>query len=290
MRSGICVMNNILFNRSLVDPWLGELNLGFSWRNGRSVLTKCRHSGPFVVQRGFYSAEDKITPHIYLLHPSGGLVGGDKLVLDVELESGSQVLLTTAGASKFYRTNGLCALQKNIFKLASNTVLEWVPQSSIFFAKSKVKIDTTFFVEKGARVIAFEMLCFNDITSGFDYGPEVVNFFLNINLSDSVGLRERLQLNALDYVIKLGGFKINALFFAVPSNKEMLYQVRELMNKVLIDDTCLIGGATLLGALLVVRLLGNDNQKLKRLLCYIWSVTRPAILGKEVVIPRIWRT
>lgn len=134
------------------------------------------------------------------------------------------------------------------------------------------------------------MLCFNGVISNFDYSLEEINVFLNINVSGSVGLKDRLRLNALDYITKLGGFKINALFFAIPSNKQMLCQVHKLMKKELIDDTCQIGGATLLGALLVVRLLGNDNQKLKKLLCYIWSIMRPAILGKDVVIPRIWGT
>lgn len=131
------MMNNVFFDKLLVDPWLGKLHLGFSLQNGRSVLTKCRHSGPFVVQRSFYAEEDKVTPHIYLLHPAGGLVGGDQLILDVQLEADSQALLTTAGASKFYRTNGLCALQKNTFRLENNAVLEWVPQNSIFFRNLK---------------------------------------------------------------------------------------------------------------------------------------------------------
>lgn len=284
------VIKYIMFNESLINTWLGELKLQFSLRSNKSVLTKCSHSGPFLVQRSFYSKEDKITPHVYLLHPAGGLVGGDRLVLDVQLESSSQALLTTSGASKFYCTNGLCALQKSTFKLANNAVLEWVPQNSIFFSKSKAIIDTTFILKNEARIIAFEMFCFNSVALDSNCGPEQINIFLNINLSDSVGLRERLQLNAWDYITKLGGFRISAFFFAIPSNKKILCQVRKLMRKELVDDRCQIGGATLLDNLLVVRLLGNDNQNLKKLLCCIWSAIRPVIIGKNVVIPRIWCT
>lgn len=274
----------------MVNVWIGNLKLKFSWYKEKSILTECKHSGPFIVQRSFYSQEDKITPHVYLLHPAGGLVGGDQLILNVELESGSRALLTTVGSSNFYRTNGSYALQRNIFKLAKNTILEWMPKSNIFFPKSKATIDTTFILEDGARVIACEILCFNNLVLNSSIGPEELNFLLNINLSNSVGLRERLQLNESDYTIKLGGFKISALFFVVPSNEKMLCQVRMLMEKELVNDDLQIGGATLLGELLIVRLLGNDNQKLNRLLYCLWRVVRPIVVGKDVVIPRIWNT
>lgn len=284
-------MNNVISSQFLNNTWLGELELRFSVQKGKSVLTKCRHSGPFVVQRSFYSEEDKITPHVYLLHLSGGLVGGDQLILDVQLETNSRALLTTSSASKFYRTNGLYASQKNVFKLANNAILEWVPQNIIFFPKSKAKINTTFILENGARIIAFEILCFKSVILNLDFSPEEINVFLNINLSNSVGLKERLQMNKLeDYIIKLGGFKMSALFFAAPSNEKMLRQIRKLLGRELVDNNSQIGGVTLLDELLIVRLLGNDNQSLKKMLYCIWSIVRPIIIGKNIVIPRIWST
>lgn len=283
-------MNNVLSKRLLTDNvWIGDVQLKFSLRQGKSVLTKCKCSGPFVVQRGFYPQQDKCTPHVYLLHPAGGLVSGDKLILNVELDSNSRALLTTVDSSKFYRTNnGLYASQNNTFKLSKNSILEWVPQSSIFFPKSKVIIENTFILEHGARVIAFEMLCFSSVVLDFNYIPKEINFFLSINLPHSVGLQERLKFNELDYIAKLGGFKISAMFFSFPSNKEMLSRVRALIQKEFVDEKFQIGGATLLEELLVVRLLGNDNQSISRVLYHLWYLVRPMIVGRVVTIPRIW--
>lgn len=89
------------------DPtgWLGELSLDFSVRDGRTLLSRRRHRGPFTVQRPFYP-EDGL-PHVYLLHPPGGVVGGDRLYLNVTLAAGSRVLLTMPGATKFYRSAGV---------------------------------------------------------------------------------------------------------------------------------------------------------------------------------------
>lgn len=284
------MIHDFYLSRFVNNVWLGELELRFAVRKGKSVLIKSKHSGPFIVQRSFYSEEDNITPHVYLLHPSGGLVGGDELILDVQLEPQSKALLTTVSAAKFYRTNGLYASQQNIFKVANNAILEWVPQSSIFYPQSKAKISTTFILESGARIITFEILCFGSVVLNSGCSPKEINIFLSINLSNSIGLQERLQLNALDYSIKLGGFKICAFFFAVPSNEKMLFQVRKLIETDLVDDHFQIGGVTLLEELLVVRLLGNDHQNLKKLLYRIWSVVRPIVVGKEVVMPRIWST
>lgn len=276
-------------NKLLEDiSWLGRVELSISVKNGKSVLTQCKHSGPFVVQRSFYPEEDEATPHIYLLHPSGGLVGGDRLILDVQLKSNSSALLTSPSVSKFYSTNGFYAIQKNIFKLENNSILEWVPQGIIFFPKSKAIIDTTFILESNARVIFFEMLCFDSVIINDDSIPEDINIFLNINLPRSVGLRERLRVSASDYTIKLGGFKISALLFAIPSNEQMLCQVRKLISKKLAGSKLQIGGATLLGELLIVRLLGNDNQSLSKLMYCIWSVIRPVIVGKKIFMPRVW--
>lgn len=282
-------MYGIISNElSANNSWVGDVQLKFALRNGKSMLTKCRCVGPFCVQRSFYSTQDTVTPHVYLLHSSGGLVGGDQLILNVELDIGSRALLTTVDSSKFYRTNGLYALQKNTFKLSNNSILEWVPQSSIFFSKSKATIDNTFILEDGARVIAFEMLCFNNVMTDCDCIPEQLNILLNIYLSNSVGLRERLQINKLDYIMKLGGFRISAIFFAIPSNEEILHDVRALIAKELVNNNTQIGGATLLEKLLVVRLLGNDNQSLSNVLYQLWKIMRPIIVGKTVTTPRIW--
>lgn len=225
---------------------------------------------------------------MYLLHPSGGLVGGDKLVLLTKLESSSQALLTTPSSSKFYRTNGLYALQEYVFKLQKNSVLEWLPQSNIFFPKTKAKIKTVFVLEQGARVITFEMLCFRDLyTKMNNNNPEEVDVFLDISLPYSIGLRDHFNINSVDCIQKLHGFQISASFFAVPADEFILKKIRELIKPI---KDIQIGGATLLNELLVARLLGNDNQKMSDLLYRMWNIARLSIIGKKAIIPRIWCT
>lgn len=275
----------ILF-RTFPD-WIGKLELNFALKQGRSILVKNNHFGPFLVQKCFYPKYENTTPHVYLIHPPGGLVGGDKLILNVQLEPGSTALLTTPGSSKFYSTNGLYAVQECVFTLKKNSILEWIPQSSIFYPKTKAKIKNIFILEEGAKIIFFEMLCFQNIcVKNFDT-PESVDIFLNFSLPQFIGLRDRFRVNTLDYFNTLNGFQISASFFAAPVDEVILKKVRKLVKSI---SGIQIGGATLLDTLLVVRLLGNDNYKLSQLLCSIWSITRFSIIGKKVIIPRIWLT
>ena len=73
--------------------WLGALELGFAPGRGRTIMKRHSHLGPFVVQSPFYP--EGAPCHAYLLHPPGGLVGGDRLQLEVGCAPGAHCLITT---------------------------------------------------------------------------------------------------------------------------------------------------------------------------------------------------
>ncbi|AKC60672.1 urease accessory protein UreD [Blochmannia endosymbiont of Camponotus (Colobopsis) obliquus] len=266
------------------SKWVGELKLCFDiCKNGRTILSTLNHRGPFIVQRSFYP-ECNI-PHVYLLYPPGGLVGGDRLILNVDLAAFSQVLLTMPSATKFYCSNGPYVILNQQFVLDKNSSLEWLPQCSILFPQAKVIIDTTFFLEQGSRLIGFDTLCFGFplLQKSFEEGE--LNSKLHIRLFNCIGLMDRLRINkgVLD---KIGGFQMSAIFFATPSDQLMLDQIKLYLQ----TSSVKLYGATLLGELLIVRLLDNDNRILNKILCFMWSMVRPKIIGCNAVFPRIWFT
>ena len=89
--------------------WKAQLTLGFESRSGKSVLANRTQSGPLTVQRPSYPEGDVC--HLYLLHPPGGVVGGDELHINVNADKQANVLITTPGATKFYRNTGKLAKQ-----------------------------------------------------------------------------------------------------------------------------------------------------------------------------------
>lgn len=111
------------------------LDLRFQRLHGKTTLTTRHHVGLLTVQRPFYPEEE--TCHLCLLHPPGGIVGGDELIINAIIDSDCHTLITMPGASKFYRSSGAQAhLQQNL-TLCNNATLEWLPQDSIFSRRSR---------------------------------------------------------------------------------------------------------------------------------------------------------
>src|SRR5690606_24199525 len=90
--------------------WRGALALELEATPLGTAVTRRRHEGPFCIQRPFYPGDGAC--HVYLLHPPGGLAGGDELVLDARVGAGAAALLTTPAATKFYRSDGEPSAQR----------------------------------------------------------------------------------------------------------------------------------------------------------------------------------
>lgn len=256
--------------------------LRFIQRATKTCIGARRHFGPLLVQRPFYP--EGAPCHVYVLHPPGGVVGGDKLVLDVHLEPGSHALLTMPGATKFYRSGGATSTLKQHFHLAADSVLEWLPQGSICFPGARVRLENRFSLAPGARLLAWETLCLGRPVMNETFSHGAVDSRLQIDVPDDPGLCERLRISD-GQLEKLAGYPLQATFCAYPANSAVLEQTRALL-----DDLSVPAGATLLGELLVVRLLDHDNQRLNFTLQRIWHALRPAVVGLAPCPPRIWAT
>ncbi|MDD1960755.1 MAG: urease accessory protein UreD [Pseudomonas capeferrum] len=262
--------------------WSAYLQLRFSRRDDVTRLGARRHFGPLLVQRPFYP--EGAPCHVYVLHPPGGIVAGDRLELDIHLEPGSHALLTMPGASKFYRSIGPTARLAQRFHLGADSTLEWLPQDSIFFAGARASLDSRFTLAPGARLLAWETLCLGRpvMNERFDHGA--LDSRLHIEMPDDPGLYERLRIEG-GQLDKLAGHPLLATFCASPADPALLEHVRALLDE--LDNPA---GATLLGSLLVIRLLDHDNQHLQHTLQRLWHVLRPAVIGLPACPPRIWAT
>ncbi|WP_095064400.1 urease accessory protein UreD [Pseudomonas sp. Irchel s3f19] len=262
--------------------WSAYLQLRFSRRDDVTRLGARRHFGPLLVQRPFYP--EGAPCHVYVLHPPGGIVAGDRLELDIHLEPGSHALLTMPGASKFYRSIGPTARLAQRFHLGADSTLEWLPQDSIFFAGARASLDSRFTLAPGARLLAWETLCLGRpvMNERFDHGA--LDSRLHIEMPDDPGLYERLRIEG-GQLDKLAGHPLLATFCATSADPALLEHVRALLDE--LDNPA---GATLLGSLLVIRLLDHDNQHLQHTLQRLWHVLRPAVIGLPACPPRIWAT
>src|SRR5258706_481568 len=148
------------FPMRLADPvaaaWKASLSLGFTSHGTRSVLSRREHDGPLVVQKALYPEGEGVC-HAIVVHPPGGIVGGDQLGLRVDCAAQSHALLTTPGAGKWYRSAGAWARQSLDFSVAGT--LEWLPRETIVFDGALAELTTTVDLAEGARFIGWEVVC-----------------------------------------------------------------------------------------------------------------------------------
>ncbi len=76
-----------------------ELHLRFARRKMRTVLVEKRHSGPLLVQKAIYPEDEKIC-HAVIVHPPGGIAGGDELRVEIDLEANSNAVVTHSRGHK----------------------------------------------------------------------------------------------------------------------------------------------------------------------------------------------
>ena len=133
------------------EKWQASINILCALRNDKTVLVDCEHNGPLTVQKVFYPEK---TCHMYLLHPPGGIAGCDELNVRLEVAPGAKVLLTTPGATKYYRTQvDLQAISIQKFWVKKQSELEILPQANIYFTGTNTKVFTEIHLENGRKVI-----------------------------------------------------------------------------------------------------------------------------------------
>lgn len=112
----------------------GALRLQFERRGAATVVAGCRSTLPLQVLAPL--ALDDPAAIVSILNPTGGLVGGDRLSIDVNLAAGTHAVLTTPSATRVYRTDAEEATQSVKLALGPRAVVEWVPDHTIPFAGS----------------------------------------------------------------------------------------------------------------------------------------------------------
>ena len=199
--------------------WEASLNLRFANRFNKTLLTHRGHKGPLTVQRPFYPEGDVC--HVYLLHPPGGIVGGDELTISISAEANSHALITTPAAGKFYRSDGLWASQKVNIDVCGDAVVEWLPQETIIYQGAHLQSTININLADNVRFIGWEILSIGRPASGegFDFGA--VDLSWQINCQQRPLFIERLRLDTEAFAARWGlqGFPLVALFSLNPQVK-----------------------------------------------------------------------
>lgn len=270
-------------NTARADGWEAALFLRFGGSPTR--LVERRHRGPLVVQRTFHPEDHAC--HAYLVHPPGGVVGGDGLRVDVRVEPGAHALVTTPAATKFYRCDGRMSTQTQELD-APGAVLEWLPQESIFYPGADVRTATRVRVDGQSRFIGWEINCLGLPARAEAFETGMLNLDLELWNGDHPLFIDRLRLRGAAAARQarwgLAGQDAVGTLLATPAIAEHADQVRALIADAPLAAVSVIDGV------LVLRALAPQAEAVRNLFIAAWRVLRPGIVGRAAVPPRIWAT
>lgn len=270
------------------DSWHARLDLEFAPRETMTRLVARRHRGPLQVQRALYPEGDG-TCHVYILHPPGGVVGGDRLDIDVTLAAHARVLLTTPAAGKIYRSDVRDAHIAQSLRVASGAILEWFPQETIFFRGARAHMHTRVELEAGAGFVGWEIACLGRRAAAetFDQGAVRAAFEL---WREGVPLFiERAHFCGGDAALSapwgMDNYSVTGTLLALSDNAELVPLLRAQL------PAFAPGGGfavTQVDAVLVVRYLGHSAQAARQGFAQAWQHIRALAYKREANSPRIW--
>ena len=278
---------NLPANTALFTPsWHAELALGYGRFGDCTRPTLRRHLGPLRVQKHLYAEGPEVCQHI-IVHPPGGIAGGDQLNINVHVGPDAWAQLTSPGAAKWYRAAGP-AYQSVELNVAAGATLEWLPQETIVFSAAQAELSTRIALEGDARLFYWDMVALGRLASGEHFEQGHFQSQLDIRRDGQLLWHERQRIvgndGLLDSPIGLDGNPVFATLLVTGDiSAELLDTCRNLPNPVRGDLTQLPG-------LLVARCLASEALEARGWLIDLWRLLRPALLGREALAPRIWST
>lgn len=261
----------------------------------KTVISGVVHKGPLYVQKAFYPEGPELT-HVYPLHPPGGLVSGDELIVQLDVGSKAHVLMTTPGAARVYRARPDRTLQRqiNVFNLGADSSLEWLPLETIVYPDAQASLSTTVNLQEGSKLMLWEVCSLGLPASlqAFDLGS--LKQTLNIYAQGRLVLRERLVMDestrsGFELPVGFQGKPVTGLFVAGPFNAGQPVNLSDALREIPVEPS-LQTSVTELGGFILVRTLGSCSELSRRWMIEVWKVLRPALLGRVACPPRVWRT
>lgn len=273
-------------------PWHAHLHVDYTLEHQRTVA-RFTHDGPLRILQSLYPEGGGIC-HNVLVHPPGGLVGGDTLEITATVGPGAHALVTTPGATRFYRSNGEPALQRTRLALAPGARLEWLPLEALCYSACQAENHLTLDLAPDAECMGWDVTALGlpHACQPFEAGRfvqhiEVPGLWLERGVIDAAD--HRLLHSPLGLA---GQHCLASLFFVAGTPLERARREAALDTaRAVLDAHALrasAGATSPDGRLVLLRVLAPQVEPAMRLLRQVWSAWRAQLWGLPATPPRIW--
>ena len=268
--------------------WHGSLQLIYASREKATHVASSEARAPLKIQRSLYP-EGKTICHSVILHTAGGIVGGDRLAIDIQLQPQANALITTASAGKVYRTNGLEARQSTHVTVAAGACLEWLPQETIVFEQALYQQEMRIELAPGATWLGWEITRFGRTARGEQFLQGDWRSHTEIWQAGRPLWIDRQWLPGSEAsfygthglagcpVVGSFAFVGQAVDAALVEKARSLWTGRESES-----------GVTRLQSGILCRYRGHSTTEVRRWFVEVWRLIRLSFLGRSGCVPRVW--
>jgi len=269
--------------------WHARLDLRFVREPSRTLLAERRHTGPLRVQKALHPEGPDVCQAI-VVHPPGGIVGGDLLDIGVTVGAGAHAQVTTPGAAKWYRSAGPVARATTHCSVATGAVLEWLPQEAIVFDGARAVTVARIDLEPGAWFVGWDIVALGRVAAGERFTAGTLRQSVEVRRAGALLWCESSVLDGGSRALQAGAILGGASVFGTmivaggALDDDLLGACRRV--------ACPSGEGTVtrLPDVLVARYRGDSAGDARTYLALLWRVLRPALCGRAAVPPRIWST
>ena len=251
---------------------------------------------PWKVVRAFAIPGSGALVHLH--NVSGGVLAGDRLALDVEVEAGAAAQITTTGATRLYRHRAgtVDSEQTARFSVGDGALLEYLPDAVIPYAGSRHVQRTEILLGRGSTLFWWEALAPGRLAAGERFAFDRLRVHTEIHAGSRPVLREDYLLEPkqtqLSATVRMFKYSHSATLCAVQEGQPPAFwrALEDRLNHIADSRTwpgkAVWGASTLASDGIIVRGLSGSGCQLHETLLEFWSAARLSITGEDAVPPR----
>ena len=278
--------------------WHAQLRLRYRSSESKTLLD-FSHDGPLRILQSLYPEGHGIC-HNVMVHPPGGVAGGDDLDIQVQADSRTHALVTTPGATRFYKSSGEAAIQRTHIQLAEGARLEWLPLENIAYSGCIAENRLQVQLAPSAELIGWDITALGlpAANQPFERGTFTQHLELLAPTGHHSPWLERGCIAAddtrlLQSPIGLAGHTCQVTLFYIagcaiqtPQRELFLSKSREISAAHALRATC--GITSPHAQVIVLRALAHHTEQAMDLCKQVRGAWREIAWGLPAAAPRIW--
>jgi urease accessory protein len=258
----------------------GDIALVVEVAAGASRRARLHEAGSLRVR--FPHGHDAGALDAVIVNTAGGLTGGDRFAVGIDVGAGARLTVTTAAAEKIYRSLGPDTEIALRIAVAGGAALAWLPQETILFDRARLRRTIDIDLAGGSSLLAAEAIVFGRAAMGEIVGHGYLFDRWRVRVDGALVFAETIRLDgaiaprlAQAAIAKEGAAAASVL--KIPGDDDMVAAVRAMAQSFAGEV-----GVSAWNGLAAARLVARDGAALRHDLTCVLGAWNGGPL------PRLW--